>query len=332
MTDPNYEPLLDESKFRLTMYPIEYRDIWDFYKKSVSAIWFPEEIDFSKDIDDFENLLNDDERHFIKMMLAFFAASDGIVNFNLRERFTKDIKIQEALVCYDYQVFIENQHSETYSLMLESLVKDPVEKDRLFNAVKTIPSIKAMQEWSYKWIQSEKSFAHRLIAFSLVEAVFFSGVFASIFWFKLYNNKGKSILPSLTHANSLIAKDEGFHANFACLLYSKINNRVSRDDVIKMFKEAVILAQDFATESLPVRLIGMNSDLMKSYIEYIADRLVVDLGYEKIYNSKNPFPFMETIGLTGKINFFEARNSEYMMSKNANNNKALSNLVISDDF
>jgi ribonucleoside-diphosphate reductase subunit M2 len=332
MSGPDYEPILDPSNSRLTTFPIQYPDIWAFYKQSVSMFWKPEEVDFSKDYDDFIKL-SGDEQYFIKMILAFFAASDGIVNFNLRQRFTNDVKILEALVCYDFQVFMESIHGECYSLMLESLIKDPVEKDKLFNAVSTVPAVKMMKDWSFKWIEDEKSsFAHRLLAFACVESIHFSGVFASIFWFKLFNNKGKSILNGLCKSNEFISKDEKMHTEFACLLYSKLNNKLPYETVKTIVKEAVEVGQNFMTESLPVRLIGMNSDLMKTYIEYIADRLVVSLGYEKIYNSKNPFPFMEAIGLTGKANFFETTESSYQSSRNAVNNKALSNLVISDDF
>jgi ribonucleoside-diphosphate reductase subunit M2 len=332
MSNSSYEPLLDPENSRLTMFPIKYPDIWDFYKKSIASFWQSNEIDFSKDYDDFVKL-SSDEQHFLKMTLAFFAASDGIVNFNLRERFTKDVKIQEALVCYDFQVFMENIHSEIYSLMLENLIKDPIEKEKMFNAVSTVPCIELMKNWSFRWIEDkESSFAHRLLAFALVEGVFFSGSFASIYWFKLFNNKGKAIMPGLVMGNNFIARDEGLHTDFACLLYNKLNNKLSYETVKSIVKEAVEISQNFMTESLPVKLIGMNSDLMKSYIEYVADRLVVSIGYEKIYNSKNPFPFMETISMIGKVNFFESRSDSYQLSKNANNNKALSNLVISEDF
>jgi ribonucleoside-diphosphate reductase subunit M2 len=328
----SYEPLLDPANSRLTMFPIKYPDIWAFYKQSIANFWQANEVDFSKDYEDFQKL-SSDEQHFLKMTLAFFAASDGIVNFNLRERFSKDVKIQEALVCYDYQVFIENIHNEVYSLMLESLIKDPVEKDRLFNAISTIPSIEMMKNWAFRWIEDkESSFAHRLLAFALVEGVMFSGSFSSIFWFKLYNNKGKAIMPGLTLSNAWISRDEGLHTDFACLLYNKLNNKLSYETVKSIVKEAVEISQNFMTESLPVKLIGMNSDLMKSYIEYVADRLVVSIGYEKIYNSKNPFPFMESISMIGKVNFFESRSDSYQLSKSVTNNKALSNLVISDDF
>lgn len=331
MSEEFVEPLLDPKNSRWTMFPIVHQDIWDMYKKQESAFWKAEEIDFSKDYDDFSSL-SQDEQHFIKMVLAFFASSDNIVNFNLRERFSKDVKIQEALVCYDYQVMIENVHSACYSLMLESLVKDSEEKQKLFNAVSTVPSVKEMFDWASYWIESKESFAHRLIAFAIVEGVFFSSSFCAIYWFKLFNNKGKAILNGLTKSNEFISRDEGMHTDFACLLYSKLIKKLPSDEVQEMFKEAVNIAQNFATESLPVRLIGMNADLMKDYIEYVADRLLVNLGYSKIYNKKNPFPFMDTIGMMGKTNFFESRPTEYQSAKNATTNKTLSKLEIVDDF
>jgi ribonucleotide reductase beta subunit family protein with ferritin-like domain len=331
MSEEFVEPLLDPKNARLTMFPIVHQDIWDMYKKQESAFWKAEEIDFSKDYDDFV-ALSADEQHFIKMVLAFFASSDNIVNFNLRERFTKDVKIQEALVCYDFQVMMENVHSLCYSMMLESLVKDPEEKQKLFNAVSTVDSVKEIYEWASFWIESKESFAHRLIAFALVEGVFFSSSFCAIYWFKLFNNKGKAILNGLTKSNEFISRDENSHTEFACLLYSKLVNKLPTDEIHEMFKSAVTIAQKFAVESLPVRLIGMNSDLMKEYIEYVADRLLTTLGYPKIYNKKNPFPFMDTIGMMGKTNFFESRPTEYQSAKNANTNKTLSKLEIVEDF
>lgn len=331
MSEEFVEPLLDPKNSRWTMFPIVHQDIWDMYKKQESAFWKAEEIDFSKDYDDFSSL-SQDEQHFIKMVLAFFASSDNIVNFNLRERFSKDVKIQEALVCYDYQVMIENVHSLTYSLMLDALIKNSEEKQKLFNAVATVPSIKEMYEWSMKWIESKESFAHRLIAFAIVEGVFFSSSFCAIYWFKLFNNKGKAILPALCMSNAMISRDENSHCEFACLLYSKIIKKLSTEEIHSMFKEAVTIAQNFATESLPVRLIGMNSELMKDYIEYVADRLIIILGYPKIYDKKNPFPFMDTIGLQSKGNFFETRIDSYQSAKNVNTNKTLSKLEIVEDF
>jgi len=331
MSEEFVEPLLDPRNARLTMFPIVHQDIWDMYKKQESAFWKAEEIDFSKDYDDFVTL-SSDEQHFIKMVLAFFASSDNIVNFNLRERFTKEVKNQEALVCYDFQVMIENVHSACYSLMLESLVKDSEEKQKLFNAVSTVDSVKEMYTWASKWIESKDSFAHRLVAFAIIEGVFFSSSFCAIYWFKLFNNKGKAILPALTLSNSFISRDEKMHTDFACLLYSKLVKKLSTEEIHLMFKEAVIIAQNFASESLPVKLIGMNSDLMKDYIEYVADRLVVTLGYSRIYDKKNPFPFMESIGLSSKENFFEQRSSNYQSAKNSTTNKTLSKLEIVEDF
>ena len=325
------EPLLDPKNARLTMFPIVHQDIWDMYKKQESAFWKAEEIDFSKDYDDFVGL-SSDEQHFIKMVLAFFASSDNIVNFNLRERFTKEVKNQEALVCYDYQVMMENVHSAVYSLMLDTLVKDPEEKIKLFNAVSTVDSVKEMYTWAMKWIESKDSFAHRLVAFAIVEGVFFSSSFCAIYWFKLFNNKGKAILNGLVKSNEFVSRDEGMHTDFACLLYGKLVNKLPSDEIHEMFRDAVKIAQNFASESLPVRLIGMNSDLMKDYIEYVADRLVVTLGYSRIYNKKNPFPFMESIHFISKTNFFESRPTEYQSAKNAKTNKTLSNLEIVEDF
>jgi ribonucleotide reductase beta subunit family protein with ferritin-like domain len=325
------EPLLDPKNARLTMFPIVHQDIWDMYKKQESAFWKAEEIDFSKDYDDFSSL-SADEQHFIKMVLAFFASSDNIVNFNLRERFTKEVKVQEALVCYDYQVMMENVHSLCYSLMLDNLVKDSEEKIKLFNAVSTVDSVKEMYTWAMKWIESKDSFAHRLVAFAIVEGVFFSSSFCAIYWFKLFNNKGKAILNGLVKSNEAISKDENSHCDFACLLYNKLVKKLSTEEIHNMFKEAVGIAQNFATESLPVRLIGMNSDLMKDYIEYVADRLIVTLGYPKIYDKKNPFPFMDTISMISKQNFFEGRVMDYQSAKNATTNKTLSKLEIVEDF
>lgn len=328
--EEQYEPLMDESKSRFTVFPIEYHDIWDMYKKQLESFWKAEEIDFSKDYDDYMTLSND-EQHFIKMILAFFAASDGIVNFNIRERFSKDVKIIEAQIVYDFQTMMENIHGETYSLMLDNIIKDSEERAQLFDAIHTIPSIKMMADWAFKWIESSKSFAHRVIAFAVVEGVFFSGAFAAIFWFKLYNNKGKNIMPGLTMSNEFISRDEASHTNFACLLYSHVTNKLSSKEVYGIIDEAVKIAQHFMTEALPVRLIGMNSEMMANYIEYIGDRLSMELGYGKQYNKKNPFQFMETIGLFGKASFFETRNSGYSSSKTTNNKKSNS-LIISDDF
>lgn len=307
------EPLLNPEKARFTILPIEYPDIWKSYKTQLGSFWKAEEIDFSKDFDDFLTL-SKDERFFIKMTLAFFAASDGIVNFNLRERFLKDIQIMEAQVAYGFQMMIESVHGEVYSLMLENLIKDHNEKELLFNAIKTVLTVKKMADWAFKWIESSKSFAYRLVAFAIVEGIFFSGSFASIFWIKKYRSQGKLFLSGLIKSNEFIARDEGMHTDFACLLYSKLKYKLKQSTIDMIMKEAVLISQEFITESIPCKFIGMNSNLMNTYIEYVADRLIVSLGYQKIFNKQNPFPFMDALGLQGKTNFFESRASEYQMA------------------
>ncbi len=325
-----YEPLLDSNKSRLTILPIEYKDVWKMYKLQFASFWKAEEIDFSKDRDDFETL-NSDEQFFLKKILAFFAASDGIVNFNIRERFSKDIQIMEAQVTYALQSAMENVHGEVYSLMLDNIVQDSAERLQLFNAVENDPSIKAMADWAFKWIESSDSFAHRLIAFAIVEGIFFSGAFASIFWFKIYKGKNKKFLNGLVTSNEFIARDEGLHCDFACLLYSHLNNKLASSEVYKIIDEAVKISQNFMRIALPCRHIGMNTDMMDNYIEYIADRLMVDLGYNKIYNKTNPFQFMETMGMISRTNFFEKRPSQYQSSTVLNTNKTRE-ITISEDF
>jgi ribonucleoside-diphosphate reductase subunit M2 len=336
------EEILNESNKRFTIYPIYYKDIWKMYKTQIASFWVAEEIDFSKDYDDFQ-LLSKDEQHFLKMVLAFFAASDGIVNFNLAERFTKDIKVTEISVVYTYQMMMENIHGEVYSLMLDNIVRDNEEKDKLFSAINTIPSIKKMADWAFHWIQSPKRFAFRVIAFAVIEGVFFSGAFAAIFWFKKFNNHGKSFLRGLTKSNDFIARDEGQHTDFACKINSLLKHKLSSASVHNIVDEGVKISQEFMTDALPCRLIGMNNDMMRDYIEYVADRLLIDLGYAKKYNKKNPFPFMDTIGMPSKTNFFEERANEYSSSKIGNKSKntqqtssssstSSSKIVISDDF
>ena len=304
------EEILKEENRRFTVYPIKYPDIWDTYKKQLACFWKTEEIDFSTDKDDFEELALK-EQDFLKMILAFFAASDGIVNFNLAERFTKDVKVMEAQITYAFQMMMENQHGETYSLMLDNIITDVNEKKKLFNAIETIPAVKKMADWAFKWIQSSKSFAHRCVAFAAIEGIFFSGAFAAIFWFKKFKNKGKMFLKGLVKSNEFIARDEGLHCDFACLLYSKLKYRLSNKEINNIITEAVEISQEFMNDSLPYELLGMNKDKMAEYIEYIGDRLLLALGYSKIYNKSNPFKFMETIGLQGKTNFFEMRPTEY---------------------
>jgi ribonucleotide reductase beta subunit family protein with ferritin-like domain len=311
--NPEDEPLLNPSNTRFTILPIEYPDVWEMYENQLAAFWKADEIDFSKDYDDFMTL-SKDEQHFIKMTLAFFAASDGIVNFNLRDRFLNDVKIMEAQVAYSFQMMMENIHGLVYSRMLDNLIKEHDERERLFNAIKTIPVVKKMADWAFKWIESSKSFPYRLIAFAAVEGIFFSGSFAAIYWIKKYVGRGRLFLQGLTKSNEFIARDEGMHTNFACLLYSKLNNKLKQETVNKIIREAVEIAQEFSSESIPVKFIGMNNQMMKSYIEYVADRLMVSLGYHKIYNTANTLSYMESLGLSSKNNFFESRTTEYQMA------------------
>jgi ribonucleotide reductase beta subunit family protein with ferritin-like domain len=299
------EYLLNEENNRLTVYPIKNPTIWTSYKKQQASFWTAEEIDFSKDYDDYIQL-NENEQHFIKMILAFFSSSDTIVNINLEERFCKDVKIREAIIAYDFQKMMENIHSETYSLQIDNIIKDSIEKDKLFNAVKEFKCIREKAEWAMKWIESTECFGMRLIAFAIVEGLFFSGSFCAIFWFKK-----RSVMSGLCKSNELISRDEGLHTNFAILLYSYLNNKIEESKVIDMFKEAVEIEIKFICDSLPCRMIGMNADLMTDYIKFIADRLLNDLGYKKIYNIKNPFDFMESMSVEGKTNFFESRPTQY---------------------
>lgn len=325
------EPILSEENRRFTLYPIKYPGIFDLYKKQLAAFWKAEEIDFSNDYDDFCKL-NEDEQHFIEMTLAFFAASDGIVNFNLSNRFLSDVKIMEAQVAYTFQMMMENVHSEVYSLMLDNIVRDKERKAFLFNAIENIPSVKLMAEWAFKWIESSESFAHRVVAFAVVEGIFFSGAFASIYWLKKYKCSGKRFLDGLIKSNEFIARDEGMHTDFACTIYSLLENRLSTKTVENIVKEGVGIAQNFIVESLPVRLIGMNEGMMCDYIQFVGDRLLVALGYSKVYNTSNPFPFMETIGMMQKTNFFETRPTEYQSAYVFNNTKGDKLKVDGDDF
>ena len=299
------EYLLNPENNRLTIYPIKNELIWQAYKKQQAAFWTAEEIDFSKDYDHYIEL-SSNEQHFIKMILAFFSSSDTIVNINLGERFLNDIKIREAIVVYNFQMMMENVHSEIYSLQIDNIIKDSFEKDKLFNAVREYECIAEKANWALKWINSTDSFAMRLIAFSIVEGVFFSGSFCSIYWLKKRN-----IMPGLCKSNELISRDEGMHTNFAILLYSMINNKIDELKVHDMFKEAVDIETKFICDSLPCDMIGMNSALMTTYIKFVADRLLLDLGYNKIFNVKNPFDFMESISIEGKTNFFESRPTQY---------------------
>jgi ribonucleotide reductase beta subunit family protein with ferritin-like domain len=299
------EPLL-ASDDRLTIFPIQHYDIWDMYKKSVSCFWTAEELDLSKDIDDF-NKLSENEKHFIKHILAFFSSSDTIVNINLGERFLNEVQVLEAKFFYAFQMTIENIHSETYSLLIDTYFKNSGEKHEAFNAIQYIPCIKKKAEWCFKWINDQDAtFAQRLIAFAIVEGIFFSGAFCSIFWLK-----ERGLMPGLSFSNELISRDEGMHVEFAILLYSKIKNRLSQEVVHQIVKEAVEVEKNFIIDSIPCSMLGMNAELMSVYIEFVADRLLTQMNYDKIWNSANPFPFMERISIETKSNFFESRVSQY---------------------
>jgi len=301
----NKEYLLNPENNRLSVYPIMDEDIWSFYKKAQASFWTAEEIDFSKDYEGFSKL-KPEEKHFISMVLAFFAASDTIVNINLSERFLNDIKIREANICYIFQMMMESIHSETYSLQIDTIIKDPEQKHKLLNAIKEFPCVAEKANWAVKWIESSEAFAYRLIAFAIVEGVFFSGSFCSIFWLKKRN-----IMPGLCASNELISRDEGLHTKFAIKLYSKLADKLPQNEVHQMFIDAVEIERKFICESLPCALIGMNSDLMSEYIKFVADQLLDQLGYDKLYNNTNPFDFMESISVEGKTNFFEHRPTQY---------------------
>lgn len=326
------EDILNPDNKQFTTYPIKYQSIWDMYQKQLSCFWKAQEIDFSKDYDDFKTL-NKDEQHFIKMILAFFASSDGIINFNLGSRFLNEIQIPEALTCYTFQMMMENIHSEVYSLMLDNLVKDKKEKDILLNSIKTIPSIKTIADWSFKWICSKESFAHRVIAFAVIEGILFSGTFASIFWIKKYKSNGKIFLQGLIKSNEFISRDEGLHTLFACEIYKLLKYKLPQEEVYNIIKDGVKVSQSFMNDSLPVKLIGMSNDLMNDYLEYVADRLLVLLGYEKLYGKQNPFQFMETIGMLQKTNFFESRPTEYQSAySDTNKSKKIDMIILDENF
>ncbi|RKP08529.1 ribonucleotide reductase small subunit RnrA [Thamnocephalis sphaerospora] len=321
------EPLLKENPQRFVLFPIKYHEVWQMYKKAEASFWTVEEADLSKDMNDWEYKLNDDERHFISHVLAFFAASDGIVNENLVERFSNEVQIPEARCFYGFQIMIENIHSEMYSLLIDTYIRDPKQRTFLFEAIDTIPCIQRKAEWALRWISDRRSsFAERLVAFAAVEGIFFSGSFASIFWLKK-----RGLMPGLTFSNELISRDEGLHCDFACLLFSLLQNKPSVETVTSIITEAVAIEQEFLTDALPVRLIGMNSELMNRYIEFVADRLLVALGCPRVYNSENPFDFMEMISLQGKTNFFEKRVSDYQKSGVMANNKTGSNESAEND-
>ncbi|KDR83868.1 hypothetical protein GALMADRAFT_236326 [Galerina marginata CBS 339.88] len=300
------EPLLKESQHRFVLFPIQYEELWTFYKKAQASFWTAEEIDLSHDLWDWERL-TPGERHFITHILAFFAASDGIVNENLVERFSNEVQVAEARCFYGFQIMMENVHSETYSLLIDSYVRDPDEREYLFNALENIPCVRRKADWAMRWISDKHStFAERLVAFAAVEGIFFSGSFAAIFWIKK-----RGLMPGLTFSNELISRDEGMHTDFACLLFTHLKRRPHPQTILRIISEAVEIEKDFLTNALPVDLIGMNAKSMCQYIEFVADRLLVSLGNSKYYSSTNPFDFMDMISLQGKTNFFEKRVSDY---------------------
>ncbi|KAF7684299.1 Ribonucleoside-diphosphate reductase small chain [Astathelohania contejeani] len=301
-----FYPILEKNENRFVLLPQKYQDIWEMYKKAESSFWTVEEIDLSRDMLDW-NSLKDPERHFLSHVLAFFAASDGIVNENLLERFTIEVQLPEARCFYGFQIMIENIHSEMYSVLLDTYIRDEEEKMFLFNAIKTIPAVEQKAEWAIRWINDrESNFATRLVAFACVEGIFFSGSFAAIFWMKK-----RGLMPGLTASNELISRDEGLHCDFACLLHYRLADKCPPSKIVEIVKEAVAIEQEFLAVSLPVDMIGMNCKLMCQYIEFVADRLLVNLNVPKVYNTENPFDFMENISICGKTNFFEKRVTEY---------------------
>ena len=312
-TNSSKEILLSEEENRYVIFPIKQEPIWKMYKQAESNFWTAEEIDLTKDHKDYNEKMNDNERYFINNVLAFFAASDGIVNENLVEKFCQEVKILEAKFFYGFQIAMENIHSETYSLLIDTYVKDLGQKRHLFDAINTIPSVKKKADWALKWINNDQPFGTRVIAFAAVEGIFFSGSFCSIFWLKK-----RSLMPGLCFANELISRDEGLHTEFAVLMYKYLSDKPKPETIYSIIREAVSAEKEFITESLPCALIGMNNDMMKTYIEFIADRLLLMFGLEKIYNKSNPFDWMELISVQGKTNFFEKRVGEYSNKSNPN--------------
>ena len=324
MSKTTTEILLTPDDNRFVMFPIKCDDIWKMYKKQVDCFWRAEEIDLSKDLAHWENL-HADEKYFISMILAFFAASDGIVLENLASRFMNDVQLAEARAFYGFQIAMENIHSESYSLLIDTYIKDKEQKDLLFNAITHYPCIKKKSDWAQKWIHDNRSsFATRLVAFACVEGIFFSGAFCSIFWLKK-----RGLMPGLTFSNELISRDEALHCEFAVLLYNKLQKKIDKSRIHEIIKEAVVIETEFICNALPCRLIGMNSDLMTQYIKFVADRLSVQLGYKKIYNVTNPFDFMELISLEGKSNFFERLVSDYALANKSNTDDAFN---LTEDF
>ena len=321
------EPLLQDNKDRFVIFPIQHNDIWQFYKNAEASFWTAEEVDLSPDLHDWQNKLNDNERFFISRVLAFFAASDGIVNENLAINLLQEVQYPEARCFYGFQIMIENIHSEMYSLLIDTYVKDPAEKDYLLRAIETIPCVTKKAKWALRWI-TKGSFAERLIAFAAVEGIFFSGSFCSIFWLKK-----RGLMPGLTFSNELISRDEGLHCDFACLLYvNHLQNKLSEETIREIIVDAVAIEKEFVTDALPVKLIGMNAELMCQYIEFVADRLLVALGCNKVWNATNPFDFMELISLQGKTNFFERRVGEYQKTGVAQTNSEQNTFSLDEDF
>ena len=324
------EPLLTEDPERYTLFPIKYPGIYAKLKQQRACFWVPEEVDFSKDIVDWETKLSDGERHFIKHVLAFFAGADGIVTFNILHNFLNEVKTPEVLATYSFQAAIEGVHSETYSIMIDALIKDPAEKARLFEAIKHVPCVRKKAEWALKWVElkdetdASRAFVKRLIAFAVVEGLFFSGAFASIYWIRQ-----KHIMRGLTDSNSFIARDERLHTEFAIELYKHVVNRLSSEEVTAMVREAVEVEKEFIMDAIPCRLIGMNAELMSQYIDYVADRLLVDLGYQPISKATNPFSFMELIGIENKTNFLDKRSPDYQKAHVLNESKTI---AYTDEF
>ena len=323
----NVEPILQENKNRFVIFPIKHHDIWEWYKKMEASFWTAEEIDLSQDLNDWNNKLNNDERYFIKHILAFFAASDGIVNENLAENFVSEVQYAEAKFFYGFQIMMENIHSETYSLLIDTYVKDEAEKNDLFNALEVFPAIKKKADWALQWIESP-SFAERLIAFAAVEGIFFSGAFCSIYWLKK-----RGLMPGLTFSNELISRDEGVHCDFAVHLHNHhLVNKVPKERIRSIIVDALNIEREFITESLPVSLIGMNAGLMTQYLEFVADRLLVELGCDREYNTSNPFDFMDMISLQGKTNFFEKKVAEYQKAGVMNTDTEAQKITFDADF
>ena len=321
------EPILQENKNRFVIFPIKHHDIWEWYKKMEASFWTAEEIDLSQDLNDWNNKLSDDEKYFVKHILAFFAASDGIVNENLAENFVNEVQYAEAKFFYGFQIMMENIHSETYSLLIDTYVKDEAEKDELFNALEVFPAIKKKADWALKWIESD-SFAERLIAFAAVEGIFFSGAFCSIYWLKK-----RGLMPGLTFSNELISRDEGVHCDFAVHLHNHhLVNKVPKERIREIIVDALNIEREFITESIPVSLIGMNAVLMTQYLEFVTDRLLVELGCKREYNTANPFDFMDMISLQGKTNFFEKKVAEYQKAGVMNTDVAAQKITFDADF